>query len=174
MNRTKRERASSMRTAVKAITSFISLLAAMGAHAQTRVIDQNWQFSPDPKAQFTATTVGRAAKWRPAKASLSWNAQYDDLRDYASVGWYRVNVALPAPQPSTRELIHFGAVDYLTRVWVNGNLLGKHEGGYTPFTFDLTGKCTPAITRSWSGCSIPRCRLLSLHPSRTLRRRRKS
>ncbi len=56
------------------------------------------------------------------------------------MGWYRVTIALPQPQPSTRELIHFGAVDYLTEVWVNGRRLGEHEGGYTPFTFDLTGK----------------------------------
>jgi hypothetical protein len=129
-----------MGTAVKAITSLIVLLAAAGVQAQSRVIDQSWQFSSDPNAQFTATTVDRQAKWRPAQASLSWNAQFDDLRDYAGVGWYRVNIVLPQPQPSTRELIHFGAVDYLTEVWINGKRLGEHEGGYTPFTFDLTGK----------------------------------
>jgi len=88
-----------MRTAVKAITSCIGLLAAIAAHGQTRVIDQQWQFSTDPKAQFTPTTVGRAATWRPAQPSLSWNAQYADLRDYAGVGWYRVNVVLPALSP---------------------------------------------------------------------------
>ena len=129
-----------MRRLVKAITSFIVLLVVVGVHAQTRVIDQSWQFSPDPKAQFTAITVDRRASWRPARASLSWNSQFDDLRDYAGVGWYRVKLVLPPPQPSTRELIHFGAVDYLAEVWVNGKRLGEHEGGYTPFTFDLTGK----------------------------------
>jgi Glycosyl hydrolases family 2, sugar binding domain/Glycosyl hydrolases family 2/Glycosyl hydrolases family 2, TIM barrel domain len=129
-----------MRIAVKAITPFIVLVASVGLQAQSRAVDQRWQFCPDPKAQFTATTVDRAAKWRPARASLSWNAQFDDLRDYAGVGWYRVNIALSQPQPSTRELIHFGAVDYLAEVWVNGKRLGDHEGGYTPFTFDLTGK----------------------------------
>ena len=125
--------------AVKAITSFIVLATALGVQAESWVIDQLWQFSPDPKAQFTAATVDRQAKWRPARASLSWNAQFEDLRDYAGVGWYRVNIALQ-PQPTTRELIHFGAVDYLAEVWVNGKRLGEHEGGYTPFTFDLTGK----------------------------------
>ena len=127
-------------TAVKALICFALFMAAAGVQAQSRVIDQQWQFSPDPKAQFTATTVDRQAKWRPAKASLSWNAQFDDLRDYAGVGWYRVTITLPPPQPSTRELIHFGAVDYFTEVWINGRRLGEHEGGYTPFTFDLTGK----------------------------------
>ena len=134
-----------MRSALKAFIFFVILLAAPCIHAeshdaQTRVIDQNWQFSPDPKAQFKPANIDRQAKWRPARASLSWNSQFDDLRDYAGVGWYRVTVALPQPQSSTRELIHFGAVDYLAEVWVNGKRLGEHEGGYTPFTFDLTGK----------------------------------
>ena len=118
----------------------IALSAASRLQAQSLVIDQHWEFSPDPKAQFTALTVDRQAKWRPDKASLSWNAQFDDLRDYAGVGWYRVTIALPPPQPNRRELIHFGAVDYFTEVWINGRQLGQHEGGYTPFTFDLTGK----------------------------------
>lgn len=130
--------------AFRAITPFILLLASAGAQAQTRVPnqswDQSWQFTPDPKAEFTATTVDRAAHWRPTRAGLSWNSQYDDLRDYAGVGWYRVTVALPQPRPSTRQLIHFGAVDYLAEVWVNGKKAGGHEGGYTPFTFDLTSK----------------------------------
>jgi hypothetical protein len=84
-----------MRRLVKAITSFIVLLVVVGVHAQSRVIDQSWQFSPDPKAQFTAFTVDGRASWRSARASLSWNSQYDDLRDYAGVGWYRVKVVLP-------------------------------------------------------------------------------
>src|SRR5580693_7751547 len=143
-----------MRSAFKAIP-FITLLVAVCIHApcihaetrdaqslvaQRLVVDQLWQFSTDPKAQFTSVNLDRQAKWRPARASLSWNSQFDDLRDYAGVGWYQVTVALPQPQSSTRELIHFGAVDYLAEVWVNGKRLGEHEGGYTPFTFDLTGK----------------------------------
>src|SRR5207237_2961815 len=35
-------------------------------------------------------------------------------------------------------LLHFGAVDYGATVWVDGRLAGAHEGGYTPFTIDLT------------------------------------
>ena len=126
----------------KRISSFLLLLlpATASLHAQSRTVEQGWQFSPDPQAHFTAATVDRQAKWRPNRASLSWNAQFDDLRDYAGVGWYRVTIALPQTQPLTRQLIHFGAVDYFTEVWVNGKRLGEHEGGYTPFTFDLTNK----------------------------------
>lgn len=39
---------------------------------------------------------------------------------------------------STRLMLHFGAVDYRSEVWLNGCLLGRHEGGHTPFSFDIT------------------------------------
>ena len=37
-----------------------------------------------------------------------------------------------------RVLLHFGAVDYRASVWVDGAFVGEHEGGHTPFTFDVT------------------------------------
>lgn len=37
-----------------------------------------------------------------------------------------------------RLLLHFGAVDYRARVWIDGHFVGEHEGGHTPFTFDVT------------------------------------
>ena len=116
------------------------LLLASVAGAQAQIISEHWQFSPDPKAHYTPRTVDHLAPWRPNQASVSWNAQFEDLRDYAGIGWYRVLISFPPSQTSSRELLHFGAVDYLTDVWVNGRKLGEHEGGYTPFTFDLTGK----------------------------------
>lgn len=35
-------------------------------------------------------------------------------------------------------LLHFGAVDWKTDVWVNGIAVGSHTGGFTPFAFDIT------------------------------------
>ena len=43
-----------------------------------------------------------------------------------------------ARAPGRRTLLHFGAVDHVARVWVNGQLVGGHEGGYTPFVIDVT------------------------------------
>ena len=51
--------------------------------------------------------------------------------------WYRRSFNVAAAK-GTRLLLHFGAVDWLTLVWVNGKLIGRHEGGYDPFTFDIT------------------------------------
>lgn len=39
---------------------------------------------------------------------------------------------------NNRVILNFGAVDYQARVWLNGHCLGFHEGGYTPFSFDIT------------------------------------
>ncbi|MCC6293752.1 MAG: glycoside hydrolase family 2 [Bryobacterales bacterium] len=52
--------------------------------------------------------------------------------------WYRRAVALPAGWSGKRVLLRFGAVDYRAVVWVNGELAGSHEGGNTPFGFDVT------------------------------------
>jgi hypothetical protein len=54
------------------------------------------------------------------------------------VAWYRKTIDLePAPQ-GHRVMLHFGAVDYAAKVWVNGCEAATHEGGYTPFTVDLS------------------------------------
>jgi hypothetical protein len=50
--------------------------------------------------------------------------------------WYRRTFAVPAKW-SGKTLLHFGACDWETTVWVNGKELGKHQGGYDPFTFEL-------------------------------------
>jgi hypothetical protein len=56
------------------------------------------------------------------------------------VGWYRRAVRLPRNEPwrSQRIILHVGAADFFTDCWCNGVHLGRHEGGYTPFEFDLT------------------------------------
>ena len=42
------------------------------------------------------------------------------------------------PQKNKRVLLHFGAVDQIAEVFLNGTFLGKHAGGYAPFSFDVT------------------------------------
>jgi beta-galactosidase/beta-glucuronidase len=68
--------------------------------------------------------------------------------EYLGACWYRRHCALPAVRPGERWIVHFGAVDYAATVWVGDVCLGHHEGGYTPFSFDITdlvhedGTCT--------------------------------
>lgn len=58
--------------------------------------------------------------------------------DFFRVCWYARDVAVPAAGAAERWVLHFGAVDYAASVWVNGVCVGWHEGGYTPFHFDIT------------------------------------
>ncbi|MBN1845006.1 MAG: hypothetical protein JW810_04945 [Sedimentisphaerales bacterium] len=58
--------------------------------------------------------------------------------------WYRRSFTAPARQPSERVLLHFGAVDWQCTVWVNGAEIGRHTGGYDPFSFDITNHLQPA------------------------------
>lgn len=52
--------------------------------------------------------------------------------------WYRRAVRVARPADGRRLLLHFGAVDYAATVWVNGHRAATHEGGYTPFSADIT------------------------------------
>jgi beta-galactosidase/beta-glucuronidase len=57
--------------------------------------------------------------------------------------WYRRTFALPKKWSGRRVLLHFGAVDWEAAVWVNGQRLGAHRGGYDAFSFDITDALKP-------------------------------
>jgi hypothetical protein len=59
--------------------------------------------------------------------------------------WYERDFEVPIDHE--RVLLHFGAVDYHASVWVNGQLVGHHEGGHTPFSFDITDVLRPGISQ---------------------------
>ncbi len=52
--------------------------------------------------------------------------------------WYRRSVSLPESFSGKRLLLHFGAVDQIATVWVNGRQQASHVGGYLPFDLDVT------------------------------------
>ena len=102
-------------------------------------LDAGWELVTDPGAAFQASSLP-ASGWRPAKVGLSWNAQFSDLRDYVGVAWYRTRFTVPPSKVAQRVLLRFAAVDYQADVFVNGEPSGSHEGAYTPFTLDVTGR----------------------------------
>ena len=59
--------------------------------------------------------------------------------DYYNAVWYRREVSIPQDWSGNRVLLHFQAVDYDTTVWVNGTEVGRHRGGFSPFSCDLKG-----------------------------------
>ena len=51
---------------------------------------------------------------------------------------YETQVKVPSDFSKEKILLHFGAVDQIAEIWINGKFVGKHEGGYLPFYFDVT------------------------------------
>lgn len=68
-----------------------------------------------------------------------WNTQRPELYYYEGTVWYRTRFT-PEITEGKRQFIHFGAVNYDAIVWLNGERLGDHQGGFTPFDFEVTGK----------------------------------
>ncbi|HEX3816570.1 MAG TPA: glycoside hydrolase family 2 TIM barrel-domain containing protein [Mycobacteriales bacterium] len=65
--------------------------------------------------------------------------------DFLRAVWYRRQLEIPAGWAGQRVLLHFGAVDYDATVWVDGVEVGRHRGGFTPFTCDL-GQRSGSVT----------------------------
>ena len=66
-----------------------------------------------------------------------WNTQDDRLFFYEGTVWLKRSFQFEKKE-NRRTLLYFGAVNYDTHVYVNGRKVGHHEGGFTPFNFDIT------------------------------------
>ena len=74
----------------------------------------------------------------PVESALS------GVMDMVSHVWYRRSFEVPANWHDKRMLLNFGAVDWEATVWVNGQQLGTHRGGYDAFSFDVTDALKPS------------------------------
>jgi len=66
-----------------------------------------------------------------------WNSQQEKLLFYEGTIWYKKSFDYDLPS-NRRLFLYFGAVNYDAKVWLNGEILGGHEGGFTPFQFEIT------------------------------------
>ena len=67
----------------------------------------------------------------------SWLTEAPELRHYQGLMWYQRTFPAPARRQG-RYFLRFGAANYSTVVYLNGQEVGRHEGGFTPFAFDVT------------------------------------
>lgn len=72
-----------------------------------------------------------------------WNSQKEALFFYEGTVWFKRAFDFDFSQPGNRLFVHFGAVNYKTEVFLNGVKLGTHEGGFTPFNFEITRQVKP-------------------------------
>ena len=95
-----------------------------------------WQFQPGASGDPfpTGSLSSKILVPFPVESAISGVMKhYDRL-------WYKRSFSLPAEWAGNKILLHFGAVDYESEVFVNGQSVGVHTGGYDPFTFDITSQ----------------------------------
>ncbi len=66
-----------------------------------------------------------------------WNSKDEKLYVYEGTVWFKRDFEVTR-KPGVRYILYFGAINYESKVWVNGKKAGEHTGGYTPFNFDVT------------------------------------
>ncbi len=93
----------------------------------------------------SATYLSTNAYLHPEEVTCGGLSREGNYRDAPrhTIGWYRKTVSVPEPWQEKRVILHFGAVDWHAKVWVNGRFIGEHENGYLPFEFDITDALTP-------------------------------
>lgn len=90
---------------------------------------------PVDKAHFNEYSFDGATLRVPS----DWNHQLPELNYFEGSIWYK-KVFRHVVKAGKRNFLYFGGVNYRADVYLNGELLGRHEGGFTPFQFEVTGK----------------------------------
>lgn len=97
-----------------------------------------WNFRVDPHNN------GEANKWylkgfngQEVGVPAAWQSYDKKMFHYTGYAWYSKEFTVTNKKGNQRLFIRFEAVDYQTDVWLNGHYIGSHEGGYTPFQFEI-------------------------------------
>lgn len=98
-----------------------------------------WQFQPAAN-KTEALPAGNLSRTIlvpfPVESALS------GVMEHHETIWYRRKFSVPASWKGEQVLLHFGAVDFESEVFVNGKSFGIHKGGYDPFSYDITAALT--------------------------------
>ena len=105
-----------------------------------------WYFSIDKdgdgEGQGWADPNFDDSAWTTMQVPHTWNVM-PEYSEYEGFAWYRRTFTVPPKSQNAHLRLRFEAVFYLSRIWLNGEYLGEHEGGYTPFEFDVTSIVKP-------------------------------
>jgi beta-galactosidase len=102
-------------------------------------LDSGWLFLRED-AQGAEKTEFDTSKWQGISLPHTFDAADGDAGDhfYRGPAWYRRIIAISALDPAKRTFIEFDGAALSTQVWLNGRSVGRHDGGFARFRFDLT------------------------------------
>lgn len=97
-----------------------------------------WLFRFDAAGSASFPKSADTAGWAPVSVPHAWNATDESDASFAgTVGWYRKDFRLPSSSRRPFWIVRFESVNYRTRVYLNGRLIGKNTGAYLPFEVRL-------------------------------------
>ncbi|MBY0526997.1 MAG: glycoside hydrolase family 2 [Gemmataceae bacterium] len=106
-------------------------------------LDGPWDFALDPQARWALPSQ---VEWQ-TKIIVPFAPETPaggvEANGFFRACWYRRTVPAPELAANQRLLLHFGAVDSQATVWVNGAVVVRHEGGYTPFAAEVSDYLLP-------------------------------
>ncbi len=103
-------------------------------------LNGTWDFRFDPNDTGLEQTWfdGNTPLDQQITVPFSWGSPLSGVDDQADIGWYERSFTLPELWSDQRLFLVIGACDWHTSIWLNGQKIGEHQGGYTPFEFELT------------------------------------
>ena len=105
-------------------------------------LNVEWDFQLDPGASWEEQELYKDADAYAKKINVPFCPESElsgiGHTDFMNSVWYRREVELEEKQLEGRVLLHFGAVDYMATIYVNGEKCGTHKGGYVSFAVDIT------------------------------------
>ncbi len=103
-------------------------------------LNGKWRFAFDPNNK--GTSEAWYSKNEPFDKMITvpfpWGSPLSGVEDKADIGWYARQIDIPKAWQGKRVFLIIGACDWRTTAWLDGEPLGTHQGGYTPFEFELT------------------------------------
>jgi beta-glucuronidase len=120
---------------------FAMTLAQIMQHATaaTRIeLTDGWRFRIDPQDQGQAQGWFRKPPGETETVTVPHTWGLGKYAHYEGTAWYFKSLAVPPALLGQHVEIHFGATFYKAKMWLNGALIGEHEGGYSHYYFDIT------------------------------------
>lgn len=120
--------------------------------APRHIIDlaQGWRFQQGTEPVEPSTPAYSDASWQSINLPHSWNrlGEYRTQRstetnNYQGVGWYRLRFTTPDTTGDKRTFLQFDGVGTIADVWLNGQHVGRHDGAYSRFRFDVSRLLSP-------------------------------
>jgi len=122
-----------------------STLASTFGARFSYTINEAWRFSTGENHTAHSLTFDDQ-KWEVVNIPHTWNAVdavSEPLGYYRGEGWYRRNIYIGKEAVDRQVYIYFEGANEITELFVNGQKVGKHIGGYTRFSFDITNYIKP-------------------------------